>query len=607
MTKARALTREGAAPLPLDVLRPYVTLTIIECVAEEASTEIARLRERIVALVASRGRVSRSVYALTENGNPPQPEQSVGSTDDTDPEVHALVYTERSEPAWVKDSGLFDVSHHLALWCSHGRFVAVRADGYLADALQRWLDREPKPMFRRIPADILENVVFRSGEVTNLWLRGVHTRRRTMADTKYLSGPGLRDALNPNTDSSFALGAGRGEIALDDASPDDTEPIGCTPSKSTVWVKQSADFQDFLKLTREILVLVASAVAAGSMPPAYALVTCSADEVGGGTGSSDDARNAAALLEDAELNVRPASGPDFYLEVGLGGRVGGVLKCVVSLQEGKVRLAFGIHGAPTDITLVRPVLDALKYTELVTVYYESGHALTSDAVWESSLASAAFPEWRWADFAGYDVTAEKPSTKPAEVHALAGTAGDRSLFSWVAHTFRSGLLTCDDGAGEVADFVHLAHDETLSLIHVKAASSSSAQRSVAVQRFEVVVGQAVKNAVYLDGENLRSALSGSRASNSAAWLDGVRVADRSDMLDFLKVRSPRAVGRVIVVQPHMTQTAYESAWRASTMPVRLLDTLLNSARGSIVGVGGELQVWGARLPVRAAAGAKVSR
>jgi len=598
--------------LPLESLRPYVTLTVLECTAPDPREEIARLRGRLETLIMSGRGAGRMIIATTQDDDHHVAGPSDPNPDTSEPDVQAIVFLERSEPTWVKDSGLTDVNHALAVWFSHERFVAIRADGFLADALQRWLDRSPRPMYRRIPPDILEGEVF-AGEVKNLWLRGVHPRRRTMADTKYMSGPGLQDALSPLTDASFALGAGRAELALDTSQPDDKSAIGCAPTKSTFWVKQSSDFAEFLAVASSILRMVATAVARGpaasplpwlatrlpnltGVERAYALLASSADEVGAGTGASDDARAAAALLEDAELHVRSAgpSTASFLVDVGLRGQVGGTLECSVSLPDGKLRLAFGYHGQPSDPALVRPVLEALEFTELLTVYYESGHALTSDAVWSSTLAESGFPEWRWRDFNQYDVTTEKPgSGQPDDVHSLTGSPGERSLFSWAAATFSSGYLTCDDGSGEVADFVHLDHDETLSLVHIKAASSSSSRRRIAVQRFEVVVGQAVKNVAYLDMGNLASALGRPRVAQPACWLDGVRTADRSEMLEFLSVRSPRAAKRIIVVQPHVTRGVYEASWANSSMPVRLLDTLLNSARGSVTGVGAELQVWGA--------------
>jgi hypothetical protein len=66
---------------------------------------------------------------------------------------------------------------------------------------------------------------------------------------------------------------------------------------------------------------------------------------------------------------------------------------------------------------------------------------------------------------GYRVDKEKPNGRtPEEIHAAIGENGDDSLFAWVVQAYRSGTLLCDDGPGEVADFLHIDDNGTLSLI-----------------------------------------------------------------------------------------------------------------------------------------------
>ena len=87
---------------------------------------------------------------------------------------------------------------------------------------------------------------------------------------------------------------------------------------------------------------------------------------------------------------------------------------------------------------------------------------------------------------------------------MIGTAG--SLFCWIKNCWNvnrdsgnSGWLACDDGSGELADFIHLdEHQGTLSLIHIKGASTSSPTRGISVGAYEVVVSQAIKNLRHLD-------------------------------------------------------------------------------------------------------------
>lgn len=594
--------------LPLASMSPYVTLIILESTATDGSAELARLGRQLESLVKSRKGLVREILATTETRGPDPDDASQSDIDGT-AEEGAILYVERGQPSWLKDGPLEDVHHSLAVWFSRERFVVIRADGSLADAIQGWLDKSPRPQYKRIPPEILQGEFFQ-GEIKNLWLKGLHPRRSTMADSKYLGGPRLQDALNPLTDASFAPSAGKSDLALNPAEPDVLNKVGCSPAKSSVWVKPAADFSELRSLALAVLGLVASAVARGvassALPwlavrqdgltgvhSAFELVASSADEVG--PGSSPELLEAARTLEVAELQVKgDPSSANFKLDVGLGGRIGGTVACSVAQVDGHVKLSFGVCGTPTDETLVKPVRDALQFTELITVHYESGHAVTEGAAWTSTLASAAFPRWVWRDFTQWAITAEKPGSQPALIHSQTGNSTDRSLFSWVADHFRQGYLACDDGPGEVADFVHLNHDDTLSLIHVKAANSDHPKRDIAVQPYEAVIGQALKNVVYLDPARLISALGVTRPYSTACWLDGRRLPDRVEMLEYLGTRPRTALNRVVVLQPHVRMEAHRDAWLQQSAKVRLLDALLNAARGTVTGLGAEFEVWGAK-------------
>lgn len=594
--------------LPLASVSPYVTLIVVECTATDSSAEIARLGRHLGSLVKSRKGLVREVLAATETRGPGPDDASQPDIDGTAQEG-AILYVERGQPSWMKDGPLEDVHHSLAVWFSRERFVAIRADGSLADAIQSWLDKSPHPQFRRIPPQILQGEFFQ-GEIKNLWLKGVHPRRSTMADSKYLGGPRLQDALSPLTDASFAPSAGKANLALNPAQPDVLNKVGCSPAKSSVWVKPAANFDELRSLALAVLDLVASAATRGAatsalpwlairqdglsgVHSAFELIASSADEIG--PGSSPDLLDAALTLERCELLVRgDQSSASFTVDVGLGGKIGGTVACSAAQVDGRIRLSFGVRGTPTDESLVTPVRDALQFTELLTVHYESGHAVTDGAAWTSTLASAAFPRWVWQDFTGWTITTEKPANQPALIHSQIGSPTDRSLFSWVAGHLGEGYLACDDGPGEVADFVHLAHDDTLSLIHAKAANSDHPKRGIAVQPYEAVIGQALKNVVYLDVARLARALEVPREYPTACWLDGRRLPDRTEMLEYLGARSRTATNRVVVLQPHVRMEAHRDSWLHQSAKVRLLDALLNGARGTVTGLGAELEVWGAK-------------
>jgi len=63
-----------------------------------------------------------------------------------------------------------------------------------------------------------------------------------------------------------------------------------------------------------------------------------------------------------------------------------------------------------------------------------------------------------------------------------------------------GWLASNDGALEVADFIHLSDGglPTLTPVHAKAAANNAANRALAVSPYELVVSQAIKNLRHAD-------------------------------------------------------------------------------------------------------------
>lgn len=205
-----------------------------------------------------------------------------------------------------------------------------------------------------------------------------------------------------------------------------------------------------------------------------------------GLSESDEKWEAAELLQSAVLNVTGhVNSPDIDISIGLNGSISGNVRARVRVESGRVHMRFGFVGTPTDPVTATKVMNALEYNDLLTVYYASGHAINGNSIFRPRIMPTPFPNWSFQSFAGFDIEREKPSDANSQgIHDAIGRSGDTSLFSWVVQHFSEGWLTCDDGPGEIADFVHVAHDGTLSLIHVKGAHSKSLTRGVATTAFE---------------------------------------------------------------------------------------------------------------------------
>jgi hypothetical protein len=199
-----------------------------------------------------------------------------------------------------------------------------------------------------------------------------------------------------------------------------------------------------------------------------------------------------------------------------------------------------------------------------------------------------------------------------------------SLFCWVLNEWADpsvnplsverGWLACDDGSGEIADFIHLhvpndgAGQPLLSLIHVKCADRNEPVRtSIKVGAYQEVSTQAVKNLRFLDQACQRKSLveGAGKTISDLVWLDGVQVKPdddgrrpRDQMCEALGKIGASYRRQVIVLQPQLTRHWYDRArkaerrqsidpgydppgsLRADIERLRQLDTLLLSAQAS---------------------------
>lgn len=606
-----------ASPLvPAQQLRPYKSVLVLTFDLIDFDSAMSLLRRKLTQLI-TRTRGSQQVEIIADGISDDALEQMRFNLDDGESlAIDAIVSTHTQEPSWAaKDSEFRDIVNRLCIWTGRVNLVAISCDGALEEKIQRWLDSSPAPMFRRVSSGVL-NAALLSGEARGLWLRATHGHRRTKADSKTLSGQSLRDALTPIEDSTYAMGSARAEFAPDPLYSALTGVVGVTPRRAKVWFQASESLFDYVSSVRDLLRALAACIDAGLsddapfpwlaaevhdlslVSDAYELTWCALEDLPA-TEVTPDVEAAAEVLARASVVVRGTSGSaNFELDVAMDGRFGGTLGCVVS-SAGAVNLNFGFRGTQTDPTVARQIQDALNGSQMLTVHYESGHAITHNAIWSATLQDAEFPGWQWFDYEGYDVCREKPTSKnPQDIHDMIANPGEISLFSWVVSQFGDrGYLTCDDGANEVADFILFdSHNDELTLIHVKAAGTSNPTRGISASKFEVVSSQAVKNLRYLDQQTLLGALAKSPVPRPAVWLYGEREADRTDFLAHLRLRSPRAPGRVIVVQPHITQTARTAALAVPTSVdgrrLRLAETLLNGARGAAVASGYDLMVGG---------------
>lgn len=527
----------------------------------------------------------------------------------------AAGYRRERTPSWLTgDQPWVDVTHELVLVGRWRRFVIVHADASLLDAIRTRIRDGRIRRYLQIPALVIEAALV-TGDIRTAHLASTQRRRRTKPDAKVLTGVAVQDSMNPGTDASYALSSVRAEASALFGSD---ETIGVTPSRSSIWVRRCPDFPHFSGLVAVIVRAIAAAITNPSLSSAVPFLAAEIDSLDGvdrpfditttsstalPEDASDELRQAAEILDRVSFAVEGVTrgGADFRVEACYEGQV--AVDAVGHMRRDRGETLLSFDSTRLMDPQLQHVWDAMRHKELLVVHYGSGHTWLDGRMYRSEMRDARFPNWRWGDFTGVDVTAEKPLRRrsdgqaPVYDPALIATEGDRSLFGWVVRTLGGdGYITCDDGPGEVADFVCVDDAGRLHVVHVKAAFSSSPRRRFAATTLEQVVAQATKNLARITVPAVVDALR--LRPHAATWCCGEPdPSGRGDMLDYVEtVADKGAPVDVIVVQPHLVADAYQRGLAArgeENLRVRLGESLLLGARSAVTSLAGDLYVYGA--------------
>jgi hypothetical protein len=599
-------------PLALTSLRPYKSLLVSSI---PGGTSI---RGFLQGLVGELRDLVRSLPVTAAIADPSRPVLGGG--------VQAIFfnYTEDRQAAWTTDPSIVDKLNHLVLVCGRGKHVAmVFSDNRIRDRVFRRIDSRDGSFTGKlsaVSAGVL-NAAFVRGETHTLWLSGAHRRVLSKADNKILSGRDLQFALDPLGDQSYFFTAARSRFT--DAKLD--TPIGVTPRRSRLWAGATPDWDDFCRGVSRLLELIENVVKPSRTPlPVLAVPTLDATDLQGIKGPYDAALIPPELLdptadqdtrEEAEkwnrlaFEIMASTGPNFTAELafmdanGTRREVGSFTFEFDLSQPERPRWSV-TRGSPKgdDSDDVEGALN--RRHSWLKVWYDSGHTLADEGIIVLRYRDDPFDGYLWESFDGFHIGQEKPEPLSADT---VGTQG--SLFCWVKTHWPTqavnghgprGWLACDDGAMEIADFIHLdtgTTPPTIALIHVKASKSREAPRPISVSDYEVVTGQAVKNLRYLDSIVLSDGLAKglSKRIGKLAWLNGSR-ARREDLVAALGEVGSNYQRVVAIVQPRATKqgVAEARAKQKSQASARLrqLDTLLLGARANCQGLGAKLYVVG---------------
>jgi len=560
-----------------------------------------------------------------------------------------FVYRVRETPSWWRGPTvntttgvrhdlplLNDVLHLvLVLKCasSIGVYTSHPSDwGRIVRAVDGGNVTKVKPM----PADRINGAFTHSTwAMPTVWMKGLHHPVQTKADSKQLTGLNVRSAIDQFGDQTYHFSSGRSRVPTE---ADKYESIGLSPSKHRIWLGQSTDFADFCARTEWALTSLsnASAITAPIAELAQPLGSLDGlglpDEIGWSPQGDFDswtpeAASAVAMLDRVSLNldttgsviIEDATTGDRTVRVVvhlvLQGTV--VADVVITIRYPKASSTTFLKVVPRGNTDEHKNYEQAVETVFVkegwgTIRYSDGHIISGNVAYLPHYSAVPFRGWEWVDFTmprRVDVTKEKPirlgatDRRTVDLSRI-GEAIDDSLFSWAYDRWgkgRPGLLLCDDGSGEIADFVHLAPvdddgESLLTFVHAKGGKSERMDRGLSVSEYEVVIAQAIKNIAYTEPDRIAAKL---RALSSTApvWVEGILNSNASEFADELLNRGRRIRRRVVVLHPYTLKSRYEIDTGDATASLRgrhaQLSTLLLEAEAACRSVGAQFSVIGA--------------
>lgn len=554
-----------------------------------------------------------------------------------------FIYRVQETPSWwrgpsdstpleerVKSPILSDI-HHLVLLLKLGKVFAVYTS-HASDwgRIRRGIEEG------RISGVKLASAELLNGAFTNtdwamgaVWMKGLHDSVETKADSKQLTGLNVRSAIDPFGDQTYQFSSGRSKVPAGD----DHETLGISPGKQRIWLGQTSDFADFCKRAAWAMGLLSGATALASPIAELAQPLTSLDDLempvefgwapeGDRDSWPPETAEAVDLLERVSFEVDTTISKIHQVD---GDRKVNVVLKIIDLGASIAEVALGVRylsssslvqvsveraDSAQEASTWEAAVDAVLAEGWEKLRYDDGCVVSGRRAYLPHYSAKPFTSWTWVDFSSgrsVDVTKEKPirdgetDKRKVDLNRIGGD-GDDSLFSWVHEQWgegRQGLLLCDDGSGEIADFLHLAPadqdgERALTLIHAKASRSADKGRGLSVSEYELVVAQAVKNLTYASATSISQKLL-HLSGNARVWDDGTRRGSAADFARQLTSGGQKVRLRVVILQPHALKSSYKIDVNSATPSLKgrhaQLSTLLLEAEAMCRNVGATFSVF----------------
>jgi hypothetical protein len=489
---------------------------------------------------------------------------------------------------WAGTNPVTDQLNHIVAYFAFADFLLIYvSDSDLKAEMHDALFAKQIVGWAPVDERVLVNAFVTGNALRTLWLGGAHRAATIRPRSKILSGTDLSDAIDPFADSTFVAGAVRSAKA------------GVSLKRSGVWFGPKRDWNSMCDTALAVLTdlhanqaniatlsasvhngLAQSITDFTGVGPAYE-VEWADPETLKGKSRSNNLANLRALY-DIEINTSIAPVPAKNVSLNVTHVPSGTSASLMLEPDfDGTQLVIKFSGAVPQV-ISEFVNSVAADTEIIRIYYDSWHTLANATLTLARVQDRPIT-LDFLDFSpgpAYRVDQEKPPGKKVVLNNIF-TAADVSLFKWV---FKEGLsqlglplpqsgrcwLYCDDGAGEVADFIHLALPSgsnplpKITLIHIKGANSRKPSRRISASAYEVVTAQAMKNLRRMISADMHTAILNTVTKHGAnrvwdqPWALGLAssAAVGNAMLAALTSIRANCAYEVIIVQPHVLQSKY---------------------------------------------------
>lgn len=471
-----------------------------------------------------------------------------------------------------------------------------------------------------IPKSEMEKA-FVKGEAKGVWMIGIHPSTVLKADRKILTGPNLRYAFDSFGDQTFDYSAAISEFDLGGK-----YRVGISFSKNTVWRKQSQNFMNFVQESKDIINILTGSLdnltetttETGFLDLASSSEQLNLDGVydgfeigyekpldiekelisGGATENyqidDDWQRNGYFKVKE---NVRKTSGSKIVADAFYKGeKITRVQFKPVVLADQRIEVKAQVLKYYTkrkdDKILVEFDRSLSKRNKQMTLRYGSGHVIQGNKLYNLHLNDVIFESWNWINPNLFgkdkkiDLRKEKPekntgkndkSGKAIMVFDPKKIGSSNSLFcftlnniksvigeSYVKDLSKGYLILCDDGGGELADFILLDPESTsksIVFIHIKGIKNDSTH--IYTGKLPDLCNMATKNIIYLHQGNLLSNLMNRTTDNNKGlvWKTDGKKSSRKYFIDKLSNMREGSAKHVVLFQPFIRKSVWEKTIR----------------------------------------------